>query len=71
MGGTSVEWTKAASFCDPGDVVSLDDFSLASNRSKYKALPMAEKNDQSMDSSVKSSETEKEWRSTLKALRGT
>lgn len=70
MGGTSVEWTKAASFCDAGDVVSLDDFSLASNRSKYKTRPMTERNDQSMDSSLKSSETEKEWRKTLKALRG-
>ena len=67
MGGTSVEWTKGASFCDAGDVVSLDDFSLASNRSRRKPRP----NDQSMDSSSKSTETEKEWRRTLKALRGT
>lgn len=76
MGATSLDSTKGVSITD-GDIMSLDDFSLTSDRSKstknssqQKRRSITDKHDQSQNSSEKSTETEDEWRRTLKALRG-
>jgi len=78
VGGDSLEWIRGNCIGEGmSEIGSLDDFSLTSNRTghsrnsnKYHGASVGEMESISKGSSEKSTETEIEWRRTLKALRG-